>query len=138
MSIKYRFAAAIAVVSLVACGSGGGAIPSPTPAPTVVPTGTVATIVARYQGNLLYNQPIELHANSGTAAAPVVDQTIITTVTTGPASNPATGGEAVFTGLTPATSYCWVYKYTPTTPPNVAVQAQACTSNWDPGFTLGG
>lgn len=128
--------AVLALISLAACGGGDNVDPNAvaTTAPTPVPTATAATITARYQGNLLYNQPIELHANSGTDAAPVVNPTILQTVNTDPNTVP-TGGQATFTGLNPTANYCWQYHYTPSG--GTLVTATVCTDVWAAGLTLG-
>lgn len=135
MPTRLMISLAIAALTLAAC-KGGGVDPNAivTAAPTAVPTATTTTITARYQGNLLYNQPIELHANSGTATLPQAGA-LIATVNTDPNTLPS-GGQATFTGLNPITTYCWVYHYT-TPAPVQAVTAQVCTNSWANGFTLG-
>ncbi len=135
MPTRLMISLAIAALTLAAC-SGKGVDPNAlvTAAPTAVPTATTTTITARYQGALLYNQPIELHANSGTDAAPQAG-TLIATVNTDPNTLP-TGGQARFSALNPIATYCWVYHYT-TPAPVQNVTAQVCTSNWASGFTLG-
>lgn len=135
MSIRLRISLAVAALALAACGKynvGPDALVSPSPSP--VPTGTTTTIVVRYQGNLQFNQPVELHANGGTATAPSPGA-LITTKNTDPSSVP-TGGEVTFTGLTPTTIYCWVATV-PATPPPQTATLTVCTANWQNGFTLG-
>jgi hypothetical protein len=134
MSIRLRISLAVAALTLAACSGGTTPNVNPTAAPTAVPTGTSSTIVARYQGNLLYNQPIKEWTNGGTTAAPAPG-TLITTVNTDPNTLP-TGGEAVFTGLTPGTIYCWTYDYAIPAPPG-NVHATTCTDAWSYGFTIG-
>ncbi len=134
MSTRLKISIAVAALALAACSSKGTPNPTVTTAPTPVPTATSSTVTARYQGSLLYNQPIELHSNAGTATAPVAGA-LITTVNTDPNTLP-TGGQAMFTGLNPIATYCWIYHYT-TPPPVQNVTAQICTANWANGFTLG-
>lgn len=137
MSIRLRFSLAVTALALAACSGYGTGTPNPTvtTAPTPVPTGTTTTVTVRYQGNLQYNQPVELHSNTGTATAPVVGP-LITTVNTDPNTLP-TGGQAVFTGLSPTTSYCWKAVVPANPPPGATATLQICTSNWQNGFTLG-
>jgi hypothetical protein len=134
MSIRLRISLAVAALALAACNGGTQPDVNPTAAPTAIPTGTAATVIARYQGNLLYNQPIVLWTNGGTATAPAPG-TQIATVNTDPSSLP-TGGEAIFSGLTPGTMYCWTYDYVLPTPPGNAYTTY-CTDAWSYGFTLG-
>jgi len=134
MPIRLRISLAVAALALAACGykTTPDVLVSPSPSP--VPTGTTTTVTVRYQGNLLYNQPVKLYTNGGTTTSPQTG-TLITTVNTDPSSLP-TGGQAFFTGLTPGTIYCWTYDYAIPAPPGNA-HAQVCTSSWQTGFTLG-
>lgn len=133
-SIRLRLSLAVAALALAACNGNANVDAVVTPSPSPVPTGTTTTITVRYQGNLLYNQPVKLWTNGGTTTSPQTG-TLITTKSTDPSSLP-TGGQVTFTGLTPATIYCWTYDYAVPSPPSNA-HAQICTDAWQTGFTLG-
>ena len=133
-SIRFRLSFAVAALALAACNGGANVNAVVTPSPSPVPTGTTTTITVRYQGNLQFSQPVGLYTNGGTATSPLKG-TLITTKSTDPSSVP-TGGQVTFTGLTPATIYCWVATV-PASPPPQTATLTVCTNAWQNGFTLG-
>lgn len=137
MPIRLRLSLAVAALALAACSYGANSTsPLVTPSPSPVPTGTATTITVRYQGNLQFNQPVQLWTNGGTTAAPTpLGGTLIATKNTDP-STVSTGGQVMFSGLTPATIYCWVATV-PSSPPPQTATLTVCTDTWQNGFTLG-
>lgn len=120
---------AAGALALAACNNNtsnlfGSATPTPGPTTTYTPNPTASTAVAAvtYGGAAVASQPVDLStpdANGHPGA-------VITTQTTN------ASGQATFSNLTPATTYCFASSYTPPTAPPTPLprSVSVCSNLW--------